>query len=661
MTNYISIVWGLIMETEIDLYKYLETTKIFSKKWDTKKLIKNPNKYVQSILGKSSKKCTGNRGEPDLLYCNESKKLLILLENKDSIKKHSSNGKEKNAVENYAVDGIKHYLSFFTYEKLSDENSHLKEWNIIGIAFSGDINDKYNKRLDTFFIKHGDVENANIKEFLDEEDYIALFENIDIEKITNDISKSSKKINQQLRIIDSQKRPVLLSALMISLFEREKGNNFKKNYKTDDAETIIYNIPLIVESILEEEGIDKSKIDVLLTELSFLKTQKDLKGNTLLRDILDELKTKVIPLFSKKGNYDIVGKFYEEFLKYAGMSNVKKGIILTPHHITTLFTDLIELQHDDVILDPCCGTGGFLIAAMNRINDIIDASSFENKTELKNNVKSKQLLGFDLNTTMYSLAISNMLFRGDGKSKIYNEDFFDKKPDEILQEMKPTIGFINPPYGGKDNNENPTKKEIQFLEKMLNNVSRYGIIIAPLSTYFKDNNMRNEILSKHTLKYVINMPSELFQPNAMTHTAIAVFKTNVPHKDSEVVFYDLKDDGFVLSKNRGRTDRLNKWLKIKSNMLECIKYVDKFQDNLTILKTSIGENDEWLIQAHSQTDYSTLSNIDFEKSIKGYTIFKTKQSLDLLDKDIDDITMLEILNSNDISSESILKEDTENG
>ena len=153
---------------------------------------------------------------------------------------------------------------------------------------------------------------------------------------------------------------------------------------------------------------------------------------------------------------------------------------------------------------------------------------------------------------MYSLAISNMLFRGDGKSQIFNEDFFSNKTDEILNNLpnKPTIGFINPPYGGKDNKSNPTKKEIQFLEKMLDNCSRYGIIIAPLSTYFKDDNNRNRILSKHTLKYVINMPSELFQPNASTHTAIAVFETNKPHNNSKVVLYDLEDDGLIYLKQK---------------------------------------------------------------------------------------------------------------
>ena len=60
------------------------------------------------------------------------------------------------------------------------------------------------------------------------------------------------------------------------------------------------------------------------------------------------------------------------------------------------------------------------------------------------------------------------------------------------------------------------------------------------------------------------MPQDLFQPNASTNTAIAVFKVNEPHKDKEVIFYDLKDDGYVLSKSKGRTNAYGKWEKKKT-------------------------------------------------------------------------------------------------
>jgi hypothetical protein len=250
-----------------------------------------------------------------------------------------------------------------------------------------------------------------------------------------------------------------------------------------------------------------------------------------------------------------------------------------------------------------------------------------------------------------------MLFRGDGKSQIFNEDFFSEKTDEIINNLqsKPTIGFINPPYGGKDNKSNPTKKEIQFLEKMLDNCSKYGIIIAPLSVYFKDDINRSRILSKHTLKYVINTPNDLFQPNASTHTAIAVFETNKPHNNNKVIFYDLKEDGFILSKNKGRTDVLNKWSNIKKELFKKLDNPNENEDFINLVYKKISGNDEWIIQAHSKTNYDHLSEKTFEKSIKEYIIFSTKLKLNLIDKDIDEISLLEILNENNVNAKDILE------
>src|SRR3989344_4993843 len=385
-------------KTDISLFNFIKENRLYSNEWNVRK---QTNEYIQEILDKTSKKETGRNGYPDLIYINENKKLLILVENKDHIKDHVSKNEDKPA--DFAVDGIKHYLSFFTDKKLSNEKEtikkYLKNWKIIGVAFSGDINDEYNHRLDTYIVKENEIQNINKNEILDENDYFAYFENIDLEKISNDISRSSSEINRLLRNLDSQKRPILLSALMICLYPKDSGADFKNSYSSWNTQTIIRNIPTTISDILESEKIDKSKIEVLTNELTFIKTDTDLTSTDILKDILKELEERVIPLFDKKTSYDIIGKF--------------------------------------------------------------------------------------------------------------NEEFFSTNASDVLDKLqnKPTIGFVNPPYGGKDNETNPTKKEIQFLEKMLDSCSRYGIIIAPLSTYFKDDVDRNRILAKHTLKYVINMQS----------------------------------------------------------------------------------------------------------------------------------------------------------
>ena len=651
--------------TDFNLLKFLEKDKVFSNDWTVKKVPHNI--AIQECLDKSSKSGTNERGEPDLIYLNESKKLLILIENKNLINDHRS--KDGKNAKGYAEDGIKHYLGYFTEENLKNTKettqNYLNDWKFVGIAFSGDIHDRYNHRITTFIISNNKIVDINVKEFLDEEDYIAFFENYDLEEIATNISKSSSEINRSLRAIDSQKRPILLSALMICLYERENlPNDFKNSYQSWQTKTIILNIPITIQDILSSEGIDNQKIQVLINELAFINTDNDLTRTDILKEILKELQNNVLPLFKRKHNYDIIGKFYEEFLSYAGVTNVKKGIVLTPNHITKLFTELVPIKNNDVIFDSCCGTGAFLISGMNKIISEIESSTLTNKEDRIRDLKKNQLIGFEKSSTMYSLAISNMLLRGDGKSRIFNVDFFSNEADEILKSLeqngvKPTIGFINPPYSGKDNKTDPTRKEIQFLEKTLDCVSRYGIIITPLSTFFKDEIERNRILTKHTLKYVINMPSELFQPNASTHTAIAVFETHQPHNTNDVVFYNLTDDGFVLSKNKGRRDVLNKWNGIKKDLLQKINNPSRFQDNINLVKTNIVENDEWIIQAHSKIDITKLTKSKFIDTIKRHIIFSIKFKLELLDKDIDELTFMELLNDNLVNKESVINKNLE--
>jgi len=642
-------------QTDIDLFNYLTNDKKFSEKWKTKKI---ENSHVVEVLSIATKSDTGkDRGEPDLIYFNENKKILILIENKDKIKDHNGNN-----IKNNATAGIKHYLKFFLQDKLKERKEttqrFLTNFKIIGIAFSGDIHDENNQLISTFIIQDDKIKDISIKEFLNENDYISLFENLNLELIAHNISKSSSEINRMLRNVDSQKRPVLLSALMVCLYEKDGvQNDFKGNYQNYQTATIISNIPTTIDNILTKEGISQDKIDVLNNELSFIKTDNDLGSSNILKEILEELESNVIPLFNKNTSYDIIGKFYEEFLRYAGIANVKKGIVLTPNHITTLFTQLISIKVNDKIFDACCGTGAFLISGMNKLIDRIAHSDIADKTNKINSIKQNQLLGFEKSNTMYSLAISNMLFRGDGKSRIHNIDFFSDEATNILENEKPTIGFINPPYGGLDNKTNPTKKEVQFLKRMLDNVSRYGVIIAPQSVFFKDDIIRSRILTKHTLKAVINMPKELFQPNASTHTAIGIFETHLPHNNKEVVFYDLKDDGFVLSKNKGRTDVYNKWNEIKSTLLDKLESPQQYNNHTNLVYKSIKDGDEWILQAHQKTDYSDIGTVDFSITLKRHLIFEIKRKFDLLFKDIDELSFMDILNNNKIDSSILINQE----
>lgn len=666
-------------KTFLDLYKHLLTLE-FENQW--KELCEN--KDINAILDHSSKNKSGHIGLPDFIYVNEKKKLLILVELKSTIAQH----------EKEAIPQIKHYLNCFmpgtleSYGVISPEINkaliNLRSWNILGIAISGDMDIEYGYRIDTFYIQIDKIIDMNINEIHNEKDYLALFDNLNLEEISSRISQASSTINNLLYDVKEDERPTLLSILLISLFESKNSkykNTFREQFEEYSPKQLMKQIGIVVPDILGEDGenLPKEKIEMIMSKFGALSNEKVLLESDTIKTILIKLRDDVIPLFETRHNYDIIGKFYQEFLRYAGIVDVQSGIVLTPEHVTELFTNLIDLKKNDVIFDSCCGTGSFLIAGMNKLFDLqTDSKGIEH-------VRKYQLLGNELKPHMYILAISNMLFRGDGKSNILNYDFFSEEFDINFEKKckeigsRPTIGFINPPYSGsftdykelqkfkgdknsKTKNKKPWMKEISFLEKMCRLCSRYVVMIAPPQTFMGENEIRNNLLKSNTLKAVINMPKDLFQPNASTGSSIIVIETNKAHDyNNPVVFYNLKDDGFELAKKKGRRDVYNKWNDIKSKLLKDIDapYYRNPQniDEIKNIFVKIQENDEWLIQAFSKVEFDKLSVSDFEKTLKEFIIFNTKKDLNLLDKDLNEIDLLEILQENNASAIDLMEDE----
>lgn len=655
-------------KTFLDLYKKLISLQ-FENQW--KEICENDD--INEILAHSSKKKTGNYGLPDFIYVNEKKKLLILVELKSTVSQH----------EKEAIPQIKHYLSCFmpgtleSYGVFSPDINraliNLKNWHILGIAVSGDLGIEYGSRIDTFYIQLDKIVDMNINEIHNEDDYLALFDNLNLEEISSRISQSSNIINNLLFDIKEDERPTLLSILLISLFNPKSNdsiNNFRTDFEKYNPKQLMDQIGIVVPEILGEHGenLPQDKINMIMNKFKALSTEKVLLESDTIKTILIKLRDDVIPLFESKHNYDIIGKFYQEFLRYAGIVDVQSGIVLTPEHVTELFTNLIDLKKNDIIFDSCCGTGSFLIAGMNKLIDLQD-----DKKGVEH-VRKYQLLGNELKPHMYILAISNMLFRGDGKSNILNCDFFSREFDDKFEKrcrelnVKPTIGFINPPYSGsftdynelqkfkgnknsKSKSKKPWMKEISFLEKMCRLCSRYVVMIAPPQAFMSESEIRDNLLKENTLKAVINMPGDLFQPNASTGSSIIVIETNKKHDyNKSVEFYNLKSDGFELAKKKGRRDVYNKWNGIKKKLLSDIDapYYNnpKNVDDIMHCNVKISKGDEWIIQAFSKVEFDKLTQHDFEKSIKEYVIFNIKKECGLLEKDLNEIEMLEVLQEN---------------
>ena len=369
----------------------------------------------------------------------------------------------------------------------------------------------------------------------------------------------------------------------------------------------------------QEKGIKKEKINYIKTALKQVGKNEKLKVKTLgeynsITWYIEELELKILPMMNHDTTIDALGEFYHEFIKYSGGDGNGLGIVLTPEHITDFMVELANVNKYSKVLDPACGSGSFLVSALNKM---IENANHEEIIEIKNN----SLYGVEINTDLYTLSLTNMIVRGDGKSNIENGDCFDSKIKKLMKSKNINIGLINPPYAQKD-------CELKFIDNMLDmlTIGGLGVAIVPLSSALgtKFLEERETLMSKHTLKAVFTMPDDLFYPTAATNTCIMVWIANTPHNSNNNTFFGyFKEDGFVKKKKLGRVDFLNKWTSIKEEWLELYRNND-VKDGISA-RAKVDSKSEWLAEAYMQTDYSTLCDDDFISTLRDYASFCIKK------------------------------------
>ena len=223
-----------------------------------------------------------------------------------------------------------------------------------------------------------------------------------------------------------------------------------------------------------------------------------------------------------------------------------------------------NVTKDDIVVDTCCGTGGFLISAMMRM-----AKTATTKAEI-DSIKQERLIGVEQRAGMYALAASNMILRGDGKANLYQGSCFDKAITRAVQGHEANIGLINPPYA----KSKADLSELRFVEHMLDTLRKggTGIAIVPMSCATTASPEKVNLLKKHTLEAVMSMPPETFYPVGVV-TCVIVFTAGIPHATSnrKTWFGYWRDDGFVKVKNLGRVDRDHKWPEIRDRWIEVFR------------------------------------------------------------------------------------------
>ena len=262
------------------------------------------------------------------------------------------------------------------------------------------------------------------------------------------------------------------------------------------------------------------------------------KHKRALVDTIDILRGLNIASAIDSGR-DVLGQFYEQFLKYANDAK-EIGIVLTPRHITTFGANVADVQPSSVVFDPACGTGGFLVAALDKVRD---------DTGAVDEFREGNLYGIEQDPLIATLAIVNMIFRGDGSSNIQEGDGLKTHPQRT-----PDRCLMNPPFALD------TEYEWRFVDRALEIMASGGLLFAvvPTSMMMSANDDRQEItwrtrmLKHHTLLAVVKLPEGLFYPHVSKGTYGILLKAKQPHNNTEV-FWACLDDGITRTKTARAT------------------------------------------------------------------------------------------------------------
>ena len=535
------------------------------------------------------------------------------------------------ATTDYAVNGALHYaqhiLQKTTYKKvLSFGNAGDSKHHTLQPLFVDKNGYKWLPEVQTF-------ENFSMAHIVEYYKRLVLEETPPEDIELADILKKAKELHEYLRNyggLGEDEKPLVVSAILLALREKEYG--FNLNQLTGD--TLESNTDGAILYQYLEKNLQRAKVApevkkqrvlnqfTLIKDRPQLNTKRaDLGDKTPLKYFAEYINNNIFQAIVSNGREDYLGRFYGEFVSYSGGDGQALGVVLTPRHITELFCELVDLKPTDVIFDPCCGTGGFLISGMHKMLRLAKSDA-ERK-----HIKQQQIYGIEIRDDMFSIATTNMILRGDGQSNLICEDFLAQDPGELqLKGGGITVGFMNPPYSQAKGKDTANLSELCFIRHLLNSITTGGrvAVIVPVSAMIgktkEDKAVKQDILKKHTLEGVISLNKDTFY-RVGTVPCIAVFTAGEPHPADKIAkFINFEDDGFEVKKHLGLVETERAKDK-QQYLLDCWRgKVADFPSSFMV-ETTVEDTDEWLHSFYYYNDEIPTED-DFMNSIADYLTFE---------------------------------------
>lgn len=383
--------------------------------------------------------------------------------------------------------------------------------------------------------------------------------------------------------------------------------------------------------LLDKKLSGQKRFDLYEEALKRLPTKKELP--VIFKDIfkgafLPYRDVQTLHLFLKEidwfnyENSENLGNAFEYLLSILG-SQGDAGQFRTPRHIINFIVEVLDPKKNQSVLDPACGTSGFLISAYkhvikhnsenfdphnpeysfsrnetNALSIQIQSNGKYNGNKLKPREKKtlqQNIQGYDISPDMVKLSLVNLYLHKFKNPKIIeydtltNENYWDENFDIILANPP----FMSPKGGIRPHNRFSVicnRSEVLFVDYIAEHLSingRAGIIvpegiISKLDRAYK--NLRKMLVEENFLWAVVSLPSGVFQPYSGSKTSILFLDRKMAKQSNEILFLDVKNDGFDLGATRRKIDKndlpvafevLSQWKKTEKKKVKLAHWVNK--------------------------------------------------------------------------------------
>lgn len=589
---------------------------------------------------------------------------------KDKLVKLDSEGKVANKtaknqpdfknINSYAVNGAVHYanalLHYTSYTDIiaigmtgfKDDSGNL-EYEI-GVYYVSKSNFGIGQKVDDY-TDFSFLKKTNFDKFIDKVKKLRLTQdeierlkeqreqeiNTSLVKLNNDIYQNEKGLSERDRVY------LVAASIIATLGVPGKVAALEKQELKSSTEEENRDGDIILRKIkafLNEKNLPQEKRELIVRTLQNTLTTDNINKVENGESQLKRVFTKIVDdlgIYYKIGlTTDFTGKLFNEMYSWLGFSQDKlNDVVLTPAYVATLLARLARVNMDSYVWDFATGSAGLLVASMNEmLNDAKDKIKSPDKFAIKSaEIKANQLLGLEILSEVYMLAILNMILMGDGSSNILNKDSLKEfnghygfgKTDEKF----PADAFVlNPPYSAPGNG-------MIFVEKALSMMSKgyAAIIIQNSAGSGKATEYNKKILKHSTLLASIKMPIDLFIGKSSVQTNVYVFRVGEAHqKDDTVKFIDFSVDGYTRTNRKKASCNLRDTDHAKERYAELIDLVRFGKSKLNIFTEK--EYYEGKIDPENGADWNQTAPIDtkptledFKKTVSDYLAWEVSNLL----------------------------------